>query len=384
MNENLIPTAFPVETPETIRARILARMNLGRLPTDPSYVGVTPGDPLSDFAGMLALEGDEIYDRMPEAIVAASPTTAIGAFLDAWATVFRLQRKAAAKAGGVQRFTGANGTVVPSGFVVSTEAPTATAAPIEFVTTAGGTISGGSVDLPIEAVEAGTAGNVPAGSITLIVTPGLSVTTTNPAKITGGDDLESDERLRVRVNRKLQGTGGGGNVDHYVDIVLNEPGVGYATVIANDGGTGNVRVVVTDVNNDPVSSALLNRLQALIDPTYPAAGQGAGLATIGARVLVATPAPEVVSVSAGITTLPGYSIAGGGGTTRLQERIEAAVRAYIDELAPGQDVVAHRVVAAILSVDGVYNVTEPTLAGVSGDKAIAADKVAVMGPVTLS
>lgn len=379
---------FPLagETPETILARLQADLNAGIDPTDPLYADMQPGSVWDDLARAFSLELDRLYDRMLTEIPAAAlPATATGQWLDAWADAVGLQRKDAVSATGVVRFTGADGIAVPTGTQVSTEAPTADADPITFQATEGGTISGGFIDLPVQAVEEGSQGNVSANSITLLdsVLPGGSVSVTNPAPITGGDDIESDERLQARVMRKLRGTTGGGNIDYYVNLALNYPGVGFVTVLPNTPGLGDVRVVITDVNNDPVSAAMVAGLQALLDPAI-APTQGAGEATIGAEVTVATPTTLAVTVDAEIVAEAGYSITGESGTQALASTIEKALHGYIDPLPVGGDVIRNKVLAAIIDVDGVVDVTAVTLNGAATDLAVSNTQVAALVDVNLS
>jgi hypothetical protein len=56
----------------------------------------------------------------------------------------------------------------------------------------------GPVTIRCQAVETGPAGNVDAGVINALVQPVDGVTVTNPARASGGDDIEPDGRLRER------------------------------------------------------------------------------------------------------------------------------------------------------------------------------------------
>lgn len=377
---------FPLrgEYPETILARLVADQNAGIEPSDPLYAALEPGSVWDDLSRAFALEIDRVYDRMHTEIPAAAlPGTATGQWLDAWADNIGLTRKVAAAASGTVRFTGTNGTAVPTGTQVSTEAPTADSDPITFQTTEGGVITGGHVDLLVVAVVAGSEGNVAANSVTLLDSAIDGVTVSNPTAITAGDDDETDERLQIRVLRKLRGTAGAGNADYYINLALNYPGIGFVTVQPNTPALGDVRVIVTDINNDPVSEIVTAGLQAVLDP-LPAPAQGQGQATVGAEVTVTTPGTEDLVIAATLVPEAGYSVTGAAGTRALADDVTTAVRRYVDELTPGQDVIYNKVLAAIVDVEGVADVSALTLNGNAANLTVASTDVVVLTSVGLS
>lgn len=382
-----ITDLFPLatESPEAILGRMQADINAGIDPTDPLYADIVGGAVWDDLARADALEMDRVYDRMlTEVPSAALPAFATGTWLDQWASVVGLQRKAATHAGGVVTFTGPDGTIVSAGAQTSSEAPTPDAEPITFQTLTTGTITGGSYDADVQALDDGTIGNVPANAVTLLDTPLDGVTVSNALRITGGSDVETDEALQARVLAKLRGTNGAGNIDYYINLALNYPGVGYATVEPNTPSIGHVTVVISDVDRQPAPTAMVNGLQAQLDPSGTA-GQGAGLAAPGATVIVSTPATTAVAVVATIVPEPGYTLTGTGGTQPLTAVITAAVTRYFLGLEAGDDVIASKVSSAIVDVDGVADISALTLNGSAGNAAIAPDHIAVLTlPLTLS
>jgi uncharacterized phage protein gp47/JayE len=386
---------FPLaaETPDTILLRLQTDLNAGIDPSDPLYADMLPGSVWDDMARADALEFDRLYDRMLNEVPAAAlPALATGVWLDDWADTVGLERKDATAASGVVRFTGLNGTAVQTGIQVSTEAPTPDAEPVTYQTTMPGTIgaiTSGVVDILAQAVDAGSQGNVPANSVTLLdsavtTADGSPVTVSNPAGITGGSDVETDQALQARVLKKLRGTTGAGNVDYYENIGLNYPGVGFVTVQPNTPGLGDVRVVITDVDNQPMSSIPIAGLQAQLDPTTGTA-QGAGLATIGAAVTVTTPAIVGITILATIVPKTGYSVTGAGGTIALAPDLQASVTAYVNSLPIGGDVLHNKVIAAIVDVDGVDNVSSLTINGsTTADAAVSSTQVASLTTFTPS
>lgn len=373
------------ETPDTIRARLVADANATGDPTDTNV-----GSIFDDITGgAFTLELDRVYDRFNEVAAAAIPALTFGVFLDAWATSLGLLRKDATAAAGVVTFTGPNGTVIPVGAQVSTPQTSPDTEAPSFQVVTGGAISGGSVDLDVVAIDRGAQGNVPAGAVSLLDTPITGVTVTNAAAITGGSDVETDEALQTRLVRKLGSPAGGGNADYYLNIALNKPGVGFATVQPNTPSLGHVTVVITDVNNDPAPSTLVDALQADLDPSGSAA-QGAGLGSIGATVVVSTPTTKDITVATKLVLDPGFSLDGSTGTFAVQDAVETSVARYINRLPVGGDVLRNKVIAAIVDVTGVTNVITSgagalTINAGAGDVTVAATEVAsLVTPITLT
>ena len=126
--------------------------------------------------------------------------TAEGYQLDGVCQYIGIKRKKADYATGTVTFTGIPGTVIPLFFIVSAGAH-------QFWTQQIATIpAGGTVDVPIRAIELGNTSNVLAGTITRIVNPlpDMGVTAvTNAAATIGGADVETDEELLSRYDESI-------------------------------------------------------------------------------------------------------------------------------------------------------------------------------------
>lgn len=94
----------------------------------------------------------------------------------------------------------------------------------------------GFVTASIEALEPGAAGNIPANTITEIVTPQSGINSVNnPASTEQGRDKETDAELR---NRYYATSGDGSTLDGITSALLNTvPGVRAAVVIENVNDT---------------------------------------------------------------------------------------------------------------------------------------------------
>lgn len=374
------------ETIDRIRARVMADANAGLSPADPAFLDTTPGGFFYDITGAVLLEIERLWDAVGSEMVAAMfPAYAWGTFLDEHALTVGLLRKDAVAAVGTVTFTGTVGQFIGTGAQVQTIQPSPDSAPVVYATTAPATVGGGgTVDVPVQAVTAGTSGNVAAASVTVVASPLGGITAvSNAAAMTGGADVETDEALRSRVLIAYQGTLGSGTVTDYLSWALAFPGVGFAKVDALWSGAGTVRVLVTDATNRPVPGSLVTALQNLLDPV---SGMGRGLAPIGAIVTVATPTTLTANISAVITPRTGYSLDGTSGTIAMRADLTAAVQAYVNSLAAGESVVVAHVIAALFENPGVLDVAAATVLinTVNANLAVGATQIAVPGTVTFT
>lgn len=136
--------------------------------------------------------------------------TAGGRDLDALARLVGIRRRTGGRAAGSvvlsRRTPAAADVFVPAGTRVSTSEPP----PVVFETTAEGVLRRGtlSVEVPIEALEAGVGSSARSGVVTVIHRPILGIErVTNPAPVALVGRSESDEALRARVGRALEGSG---------------------------------------------------------------------------------------------------------------------------------------------------------------------------------
>lgn len=375
------------DTLDSIRVRMGARANLGLAPGTPQFLEATVGSLWGDVSGPTALEALEFRVLAQEYVRAANPATTFGPHLDGWAETFGLERRDAARAAGTLRFTGQPGTVVAEGTTVTTLAPASGTDPVVFQTVADLTLPAGDGDVTADvlavAINAGTAGNVGAG---LVVVPAVGsdriVGVTNPAPMTGGDDIETDERLHVRLMLELSGDHGAGTAADYVRWALRVAGVGSAYVEVAGDGPGTVVLYLLDAQNLPVQQPTIDAAQALIDPVP---GQARGLAPVNANVRVTTPESVGVTVEAGLVLAEGWSLDGENGTRPVRAAVTAAIDRYWGTLSVGDDVRFAKVLGAIAGASaGVEDVDELLLDGlVSTTRPIGPGQVAILTDLKL-
>lgn len=263
-----------IETVDSIIARIDADINAGLDPDDDAFIDTTPGSFYADIRTAIALELERLWDVATTDTVAASLVDyAWGDYLDAHGNTIGVARNDEVGATGTVTFTASSapgvGTVlIGAGAEVSTTQTDPDEDSVAFVTTESGTVTAGnSITLAVEAVEPGAAGNVASGAIDLLLSPIAGIASVNnSAAITGGSDIESDDAYRERLRLSWSSAQGSGSIADYERWCLAYPGIGFVRVTPIWNGPGTVRVVVTDVENNPVSDTVIDGLQELLDP----------------------------------------------------------------------------------------------------------------------
>ena len=187
--------------------------------------------------------------------------TATGEYLDMHADMRGISRQKAHKASGKLKFYIAEPSekdiLVPKGTVAACPVSL-----IRFVTLSDAVIKAGnlSVSVGAEAMFAGKASNVPANSVTVMITPPAGVVgVTNNSAFAGGCDIERDESLRARVINSIRYPVNSTNIAYYKAVAESVDGVASASVVPRSRGAGTVDVYIaadgSEVNNDTLSDA---------------------------------------------------------------------------------------------------------------------------------
>lgn len=378
---------FPEETEEAIGDRWEQWANEGLTAEDVDrWTDVRPGSYWYIATRPGVRQAARIYDVMGSDFVAASfPLLTWGGYLDDIAGGQKIFRNPATRATGVVTFTGEPGTEITAGTTVAVEGPADQVEGKEYEVTEGGEIpGGGSIDLPVEALASGAAGNAPAAAVTLLQSEVAGVeAVTNADPITGGTDPEDDESLRDRLIEARDGEGPGNTTDYKVWSRAFSNEIRRVVVIPLWEGAGTVLVIVLTATGDPVSEVTVDALQAFLDPVP---GAGEGLAPVGAAVTVTTAEEVKVDVSAKIEFESGYSLNGTGGTTAMEEAIEEAIKIPVESSQPGGEVVRQSVIAAIMSLVGVHDVGSVKLNAAEVNVALESNpaEVAVVDEIALT
>lgn len=383
---DLIPL-FPEMTLQHIRDEMDAVANEAADPENP--VDTREGSLFWWGTQPLAVGLARAYENMNEVVAASKISTTWGPYLDAHADSFAVTRKEATRASGEVTIVGVPGTLIGTGIQVGPEQEDPDIEAPIYQTTDSGVIDGtGEITVGIEAMQPGPEHNIGAGAITLVHSPVAgpagepltSITNTDP--VVGGADVEIDVDLRERLQLQFAGRGSGTQTD-YKRWALATAGVGRVQVVPAWNGPGTVQVIISDPDGNPVSAAIIDALQAELDPEP---GQGAGVAPIGHTVTVATVALLGIDVGATIVFEPGFSLTGAGGGVALQGEIVDALAGYINQLDPGEDVIYEHVKSTFFTVPGVQDISNVTVEGGVANVVVGTNppQVARLSVVTLA
>ena len=339
------------------------------------------------------------YEILASIMRAAYIATASGIYLDLKCLDVGVTRKGATYANTDIQFvlpTAApvGGSTVAAGAIVSAEPADPTQGPIMFITLADATIAaGGTLSSAVGAlaVNAGSAGNCPANTISTIQSGGGTAQSCyNPAKAGGGADTEGDDApnggLRARglaailnasqctvaaialAARAYTGIISATVADNTA-LTLNgvvlapaaDPSTGNGTTFLRgsvlvycDDGSGNLGDAATNADGTFVEanhSALVAFNRDLTAGLWRAAGVTA--VAIGSETL-ATTAALSIDVAASYVTL-------GNTAASVATAAQAAVYGWINALPLGAPVTLAGIVQTAIAVDGVSNVLVATV-----------------------
>ncbi len=293
----------------------------------------------------------------------AFPQTAEGEFLDRHAQLRGLARKKAARAVGTLRFTGeagGSGRTIPQGTVCMT------AGLVRFETTQEAVLAAGTtqVDVPAQAVLAGSAGNVAANTVVSMAAAPVGIQSCgNPAPFLGGSDAESDEALRERVLDTFQRLPNGANAAFYEQGALSFSQVAAVSVLPRNRGVGTVDVVVAAGSGQP-EEELLEELEAYFQTRREIA--------VDVKVL----APEEVSLNLSVQVKAGEGLDGAA----VRTGVKNALQAWFSGERLGQDVLLAQLGSLIYGCEGVanYKILAP-----AADVAVDADQLPVLASVSV-
>ena len=289
------------------------------------------------------------------------PQTATGEYLDYHAQLRAIERKGAEYARGTVRFygdgTGGSDRMIPLGTVCMTQGL------VRFVTLQEGILQAGEgyVDVPVQAVQAGTAGNVSAGSVNVLTVVPVGITgCNNPAAMTQGADRESDEQLRGRVLDSFARLPNGANCAYYEQLAEAFEEVAAAVAIPKRRGVGTVDVVVAAQGGMP-EQKLLNEISRQMEKNRE----------IAVDVAVMAPERVMVDVTVRIVAQDFETVA---------VRVEQAVRGYFNGGLLGENVLRAKLGNLIYAVDGVenYELVSPGL-----DVAVERGQLPVLGSLVV-
>ena len=309
--------------------------------------------------------------------------TSAGSDLDSWVADFSLTRLPASAASGLvtlARFAPVTAALVPVGTTVRTsdgsQSFTVVADPSRSTWSAaqnGYVVAAGvaSVTVPVAAVVAGSAGNVQAGSITLIAAavPGVD-TVINAAPTAGGLDAESDSALRARFAGYIASLSKATTAAVGYAVASVQQGLQY-TIQENSNGAAyqpGCFVVTVDNGTGAPPAALLTAISTAIESVRP----------LGSLWTVVPPAVSTVSIAMSVATPAGVPHA------NVTAQVAAAITAFVDALPVGAALPWSRLAQVAYDASpSVTNVTGVLLNGGTADVTPGPGGVVKAGSVTV-
>ena len=293
---------------------------------------------------------------LPKAIGLIWPKYAWDQYLDWHAELRKITRKAALYASGEVTLTGTPGTVIPAGYIVSTETRNDVYSK-DYVTLEECTIGeDGTVTVAAQARTAGAIGNTAANTIVVNTTSFDDVTgITNKAAFKGGIDEEDDASLYERISEydKSIGDSYTGNPADYKRWAESVTGTGSARVIRATDDSGLVTIVLLDGNEEPASPELCEKVYNYImspDDEY------ARLAPCNAVLSVIPPETLAITVTVNVelkrTTVEDVSL------TLLEK-----LKSYFMEAMNDKEIRYQKVANILGDITGVYDFSELLING---------------------
>ncbi len=248
---------------EMYTKEFLQNRMLGRIKTD---IDKSEGSFTFDAIAPAAIELAQNYIELDGILEKAFAQTAYGEWLQKRAEEYGVYRKAGTRAYGAVTFYGADGTAIPEGTLVQTEAG------LQYETVREIIISQGNAVVNIRAVTEGTQYNIPARTISQLPVQLTGITKVeNTGPIAEGRDMESESDFIQRLLLKVRKPATSGNKNHYRQWALEVPGIGDSKVFSLWNGAGTVKVLVVDSNRYPLSpeGELLKTVRDYINDNRP-------------------------------------------------------------------------------------------------------------------
>jgi len=318
------------------------------------------GSEARNFLESISISAYELRYWIAFMVRQSFPQYAVKGYLDLLGVMFNCYRKQAIKATTYETFTTpaikSYNITIPKG----TQVKTGGVDGVYFVTTEQVILTAGNLSATahIEAVIAGTSGNVNDNKIDELPNPIDDLTVTNTNASTGGSDEEDDETFRTRILEAGK-SGQVGTEAWFKSMAESITGVHDAKVISNpDGENYNVKIIINGIIT-PTPESVVNEVLALLtNDTNKVAGL---------KITVAWPNYIQTAVTATITLVDGYN------WDTVKANIESNLNCYFNggdttygTTYPGlnidDELVRTQIMQVINNTDGVldYNLTAPS------------------------
>lgn len=200
-----------------------------------------------------------------------------------------------------------------------------------------------------------------------------------------GTDDEDEEVFRARVIGSYTSLAFGGNKADFRQYIDSLSGIGGCKVKRRDPNSEYINIYIIDSSFGAASSSLVAIVQDLVDPTQ-SQGEGDGKAAVNQKAIIQSAGSVTINVSATLTLDTGYDI------EEIAPQVPEKIEAYLLDMRKKwesneqtEDVVRiARVEAAILTIEGVLDVTDMLLNGAASNVGISWTNIPSLGTVTVS
>lgn len=234
----------------------------------------------------------------------------------------------------------------------------------------------------VECETAGTIGNTAYGNLIPIdYIEGLTTAVLGEVLIPGENE-ETDEELKDRYFEYVREPAFGGNIADYKRKVKSLDGVGSVKVYPVWNGDGTVKLVLLDSDFSIPTQTLIDEVYEAVAPLKD--DSGLGIAPVGHTVTIKGADTQSIDVTAEITLATGYTEA------MVEPEITAAIEAYLKTLCEAwedSDTLTLRIAyidAKLLDLEGVLDVANTTINGVTTNISIASESIPVLGAVNVT
>ena len=326
-------------------------------------INLTERSPLGMFLQANAWEISEAWEEIEKSHYNSFALDSTGIALDKAVSNFGRDRFLGTKATGRLRITGTIGTVIPKGFLVSTDNN------LIYETLEEVILLSEEEHTDIKAMQEGKKYNNPQGAITIIVNPISGVSRVyNPSATTGGSDIETDEALRLRHLETLREPLTGDNVAQYKLWTREIKGVGGIKVLSTTPSKGYVTIIITDEDGKPANQDLISQVEQYIDLVKP----------VNAGVIVQSATTKPINIKFNIQLAEGYSL------DIVEQEVERAMIEFFTKLSLEETYVSYAQIGrTILSIKGIFDYSNLTLNGNAGNVTLGDRDVATLGTLEL-
>lgn len=348
---------------EMYTKEFLQNRMLGRIKTD---IDKSEGSFTFDAIAPAAIELAQTYIELDGILEKAFAQTSYGEWLEKRAEEYGVYRKAGTRAYGAVTFYGADGTAVPEGTLVQTEAG------LQYETVKEITIAQGNAIVNIRAVTEGTQYNIPARTISQLPVQLTGITKVeNTGPIVEGRDMESESDFIQRLLLKVRKPATSGNKNHYRQWALEVPGIGDSKVFSLWNGAGTVKVLVVDSNRNPLNpeGELLKIVRDYINDNRP----------LGADVTVESARRLDINIAANVEVEKDHSM------DLIMQEFKTKIVAYLKSITFLDNFVNYLQIGKILvDTDGVKRCHSMKVNGGTDDIEIDAEECPVLNEVNIA